>query len=89
MHTPQTVVIAGAGLAGAKAAETLREVGFDRRIVLLGAGPERPGMNVDVWDVTSDIQALIRAGEPVEARRLADPAVALGDLLAEPVRRVA
>jgi 3-phenylpropionate/trans-cinnamate dioxygenase ferredoxin reductase subunit len=42
MSTPQTVVIAGAGLAGAKAAETLREEGFDGRIVLLGAERERP-----------------------------------------------
>ena len=39
------------------------------------------GMNVNVWDVTGDIQALIRGHEPVDRRRLADPAVALGDLL--------
>src|SRR5262249_29175179 len=31
-----------AGLAGAKAAEELRERGFDGRIVLIGAEPERP-----------------------------------------------
>jgi len=42
MSTPQTVVIAGAGLAGAKAAETLREEGYDGRIVLLGAERRRP-----------------------------------------------
>jgi NADPH-dependent 2,4-dienoyl-CoA reductase/sulfur reductase-like enzyme len=35
-------VIAGASLAGAKAAETLRDEGFDGEIVLLGAEPERP-----------------------------------------------
>jgi 3-phenylpropionate/trans-cinnamate dioxygenase ferredoxin reductase subunit len=35
-------VIVGAGLAGAKAAETLREEGFDGRVVLLGAEPHRP-----------------------------------------------
>jgi 3-phenylpropionate/trans-cinnamate dioxygenase ferredoxin reductase subunit len=34
--------IVGAGLAGAKAAETLREEGYDGRLVLLGAEPERP-----------------------------------------------
>ena len=39
---PQTIVIAGAGLAGAKAAQTLREEGFDGRVVLLGAEHERP-----------------------------------------------
>ena len=38
----QTFVIVGAGLAGAKAAETLREEGFDGRVVLLGAEPQRP-----------------------------------------------
>jgi 3-phenylpropionate/trans-cinnamate dioxygenase ferredoxin reductase subunit len=37
-----TMVIAGAGLAGAKAAQTLREEGFDGRVVLLGAESERP-----------------------------------------------
>ncbi len=35
-------VIAGASLAGAKAAETLRDEGFDGDIVLIGAEPERP-----------------------------------------------
>jgi 3-phenylpropionate/trans-cinnamate dioxygenase ferredoxin reductase subunit len=38
----RSFVIVGAGLAGAKAAETLREEGFDGRIVLVGAEPERP-----------------------------------------------
>ncbi|MEU6785663.1 FAD-dependent oxidoreductase [Nonomuraea angiospora] len=37
-----TYVIVGAGLAGAKAAETLREEGFDGEIVLIGAESERP-----------------------------------------------
>jgi 3-phenylpropionate/trans-cinnamate dioxygenase ferredoxin reductase component len=40
--TDQTFVIIGAALAGAKAAETLREEGFDGRIVLVGAESERP-----------------------------------------------
>ncbi len=35
-------VIVGAGLAGAKAAETLRAEGFEGPVVLLGAEPERP-----------------------------------------------
>jgi 3-phenylpropionate/trans-cinnamate dioxygenase ferredoxin reductase subunit len=37
-----TFVIVGAGMAGGKAAETLREEGFDGRVVLLGGEPERP-----------------------------------------------
>ena len=39
---PRTFVIVGAGLAGAKAAETLREEGFDGRLVLVGDEAERP-----------------------------------------------
>jgi 3-phenylpropionate/trans-cinnamate dioxygenase ferredoxin reductase subunit len=35
-------VIVGAGLAGAKAAEALREQGFDGRVILVGAEPHRP-----------------------------------------------
>ena len=38
----QTFVIVGASLAGAKAAETLREQGFDGRLLLIGAEHERP-----------------------------------------------
>jgi 3-phenylpropionate/trans-cinnamate dioxygenase ferredoxin reductase component len=42
MSTSDTHVIVGGGLAGAKAAETLRSHGFDGRIVLLGAENEQP-----------------------------------------------
>ena len=38
----QTIVIVGASLTGAKAAETLREEGFDGRVVLIGDESERP-----------------------------------------------
>jgi 3-phenylpropionate/trans-cinnamate dioxygenase ferredoxin reductase component len=38
----ETFVIVGAGLAGAKAAEALREEGFDGRLILVGDEPERP-----------------------------------------------
>jgi len=153
MTASQTFVIVGAGLAGAKAAQTLREEGFEGRVVLLGAERghpyERPplskehlrgedaslyvherdfyadhaielrtgmeysghvtswdevvvrgdlaarefiafwlqdgrvqaGMNVNVWDVSDDIQALIRSRESVDRRRLEDPAVPLAELL--------
>jgi 3-phenylpropionate/trans-cinnamate dioxygenase ferredoxin reductase subunit len=37
-----TFVIVGAGMAGGKAVETLREEGFDGDVVLIGAEPERP-----------------------------------------------
>jgi len=38
----ETFVIVGAGLAGAKAAETLREDGFGGRVVLVGEERELP-----------------------------------------------
>jgi 3-phenylpropionate/trans-cinnamate dioxygenase ferredoxin reductase subunit len=39
---PSRIVIAGGGLAGAKAAEGLREEGYEGAIVLLGAEPDPP-----------------------------------------------
>jgi 3-phenylpropionate/trans-cinnamate dioxygenase ferredoxin reductase subunit len=42
MDKKQTFIIVGASLAGAKAAEELRERGFDGRLVLIGAESERP-----------------------------------------------
>jgi 3-phenylpropionate/trans-cinnamate dioxygenase ferredoxin reductase subunit len=42
MSDQQSFIIAGASLAGAKAAEELRKAGFDGRVLLLGAEPERP-----------------------------------------------
>ena len=42
MSSDETHVIVGASLAGAKAAETLRQEGFDGRVVLVGTEPERP-----------------------------------------------
>jgi hypothetical protein len=42
------------------------------------------GMNVNVWDVTDDIQKLVRAGyagQAVDLARLADTQVPLGDLV--------
>ena len=38
------------------------------------------GMNVNVWDVTDDIQALIRSGAQVDPARLRDPDVELASL---------
>ena len=47
----------------------------------LSAGRVLGGMNVNVWDVSDDIQALIRSGKPVDKARLADPEVPLSSLL--------
>ncbi|GAB3281194.1 FAD-dependent oxidoreductase [Actinocorallia lasiicapitis] len=42
MPALESYVIAGAGLAGAKAAQTLREEGFEGTVLLVGSEPERP-----------------------------------------------
>ena len=42
MASEQVFVIVGASLCGAKAAETLREEGFDGRVLLIGNEPDRP-----------------------------------------------
>jgi 3-phenylpropionate/trans-cinnamate dioxygenase ferredoxin reductase subunit len=42
MSKDETFVIVGAGLAGAKAAQTLREEGFDGSVILIGEEPVRP-----------------------------------------------
>jgi len=37
-------------------------------------------MNVNVWDVVEDLKAIVASGRVLDARRLADPAVALAEL---------
>ena len=48
----------------------------------LSGGRVLAGMNVNIWDVTDAIQALIRSGRPVDPARLADPAVPLEEVVA-------
>ncbi|HEY3015502.1 MAG TPA: FAD-dependent oxidoreductase, partial [Nocardioides sp.] len=38
-------------------------------------------MNVNVWDVVEDLEAIVASGRVLDARRLADPAVALAELV--------
>jgi 3-phenylpropionate/trans-cinnamate dioxygenase ferredoxin reductase subunit len=38
------------------------------------------GMNVNVWDVTDDIQSLIRSARPLDPARLSDPAIPLSEV---------
>ena len=46
----------------------------------LSSGKLIAGMNVNVWDVTDDIQSLIRSARPVAPNRLADPAIPLAEV---------
>ncbi|MER5868894.1 FAD-dependent oxidoreductase [Streptomyces sp. NPDC002044] len=47
----------------------------------LSDGRVLAGMNVNVWDVTEHIQALIRSKAPVDREKLADPSVPLASLV--------
>ena len=55
--------------------DTLEFIAFwlnDRRLVA--------GMNVNVWDVTSEIQTLISSGRQLDPARLSDPAIPLAEI---------
>ena len=47
----------------------------------LAGGRVLAGMNVNIWDASDAIQALVRSGKPVKPSRLTDPQVPLGALL--------
>ena len=61
--TTRAVVIVGAGLAGARAAETLRSEGYDGRLVLIGEEPvgpyERPALSKQFLLGTRDERSLL------------------------------
>jgi NADPH-dependent 2,4-dienoyl-CoA reductase/sulfur reductase-like enzyme len=46
----------------------------------LSDGAVQAGMNVNVWDVTDDIQTLVRLRRPVDVTRLTDPDVPLSEI---------
>jgi 3-phenylpropionate/trans-cinnamate dioxygenase ferredoxin reductase component len=46
----------------------------------LADGRVLAGMNVNIWDVTDDIERLVRSGTRVDPDRLADPGVPLAEL---------
>jgi 3-phenylpropionate/trans-cinnamate dioxygenase ferredoxin reductase component len=60
MAAPSTIAIVGASLTGASAAATLREEGFDGRVVLLGAEPQLP------YDRPPLSKAYLRGATPFE-----------------------
>jgi 3-phenylpropionate/trans-cinnamate dioxygenase ferredoxin reductase subunit len=71
------------GLASASDRVVLRGDAAGREFIAfwLDDGRVVAGMNVNVWDVTRPIQALIRSRAVVDERRLADPGVPLEELV--------
>jgi NADPH-dependent 2,4-dienoyl-CoA reductase/sulfur reductase-like enzyme len=61
--TPRSVAIVGAGLAGARAAETLRALGYDGRLLLVGDEPvapyERPALSKEFLSGARDETSLL------------------------------
>ena len=83
----RTFVIVGGGMAGAKAAETLREDGFDGRVVIVAEEPEAPAEpQEDEKEVLARIQKNMRASEEkLSKKELGEPTLqtqrdALADL---------
>jgi 3-phenylpropionate/trans-cinnamate dioxygenase ferredoxin reductase component len=68
MTTKPRFIIVGGGLAGAIAAQTLREEGFDGRITLLGEEPhrpyERPPLSKDYLQGKADRDSIFAHPEP-------------------------
>ena len=66
--TMKTVAIVGAGLAGARAAETLRAEGFDGEVVLVGDEPiapyERPALSKEFLAGTRDERSILLRPPP-------------------------
>jgi NADPH-dependent 2,4-dienoyl-CoA reductase/sulfur reductase-like enzyme len=54
--------------------------GYEFIACWLNEGRLVAGMNVNVWDVTGDIQSLIRSGRQLDPARLTDPAIPLSDV---------
>jgi 3-phenylpropionate/trans-cinnamate dioxygenase ferredoxin reductase component len=68
MTTDPTLVIIGASLAGAKAAEGARAAGFDGRVVLVGEEPHRP------YERPPLSETVLRGEQPPEVARVHDDA---------------
>ncbi len=49
----------------------------------LAGGRVLAGMNVNIWDASDMIQALVRGGRTVDPGRLADPGVPLDELVGD------
>jgi NADPH-dependent 2,4-dienoyl-CoA reductase/sulfur reductase-like enzyme len=67
-----TVVVAGASLAGLRAAETLRADGYDRRIIVIGAEPhlpyDRPPLSKEVLQGRAEpASTMLRSEEKIAA----------------------
>ncbi len=73
--SPETIVIVGANVGGARAADTLRQEGFEGRVVLVGAEPdlpyERPALSKELlWGTMSEEKVFLHAREYYDEQRI-------------------
>jgi 3-phenylpropionate/trans-cinnamate dioxygenase ferredoxin reductase subunit len=90
--TPGFVVIVGAGLAGARAAETLRSAGYDGRLVVIGDEPvapyERPALSKEFLLGTRDEASLLLRKESYWHERAIELALGSRVVGVDPVGRI-
>jgi NADPH-dependent 2,4-dienoyl-CoA reductase/sulfur reductase-like enzyme len=78
----ETFAIVGASLAGATAAQTLREEGFDGRLFLIGDEPERP---YERPSLSKAIRDLVRSRRKIDRADLIALDLPLAELVADAV----
>ena len=93
MTPPRTVLIVGAGLAGARAAETLRAEGFAGRILVVGEEPvapyERPALSKEYLAGTRDEASLLLRKPAFWQDRRIELLLGRRVVAADPIRQVA
>src|SRR5512132_1751983 len=91
MNSKPRFVIVGGGLAGAIAAQTLREEGFDGKITLLGREPnapyERPPLSKDYLQGKADRDSIFVHPEPWYAEHAVELSLGGAVISLEPASR--
>ena len=91
MNAKPSFVIVGGGMAGAIAAQTLREEGFDGKIILLGQEPnapyERPPLSKEYLQGKADRNSIFVHPEPWYAEHMVELSLGSGVTSIDPASR--